>query len=234
MRLGAGIKPAERSSGENQRMRKMAYSALCMSASAALLAAVAVAVNDREAGANGRAADDGWLVLFDGKSLDGWEASERPENWTVEDGCICGTGSRSHLFYMKKEFQNFEFKADVMINPGGNSGIFFHSQPEADWPKQGYESQVNNTHGDPVKTGSLYNTVKVFKSATKDDTWWTQTIIVKGKQITVKVNDETIFEYDEPDGVTGPRKLSKGYFAFQAHDPGSKVRYRNVMVKPLP
>ncbi|HUY35315.1 MAG TPA: DUF1080 domain-containing protein [Pirellulales bacterium] len=212
----------------------MAFGVLCIAVLAALSTAAAVLVGERAADGNGLAADDGWIVLFDGKTLDGWEPTESPKNWTVEDGCICGTGSRSHLFYIKREFQNFEFKADVMINKGGNSGIYFHSKPEADWPKQGYESQVNNTHGDPVKTGSLYNTVKVFKSAAKDDTWWTQTIIVKGKQITVKVNDETIFEYDEPEGVTGPRKLSKGYFAFQAHDPGSKVRFRNVKVKPAP
>jgi hypothetical protein len=214
-------------------MNKLPCVVACWVFAGALVLFAAANGPDRSARA-AEAADDEWIVMFDGTSLDGWEATEHPENWTVEDGCICGTGSRSHLFYMKQEFENFEFKTDVMINRGGNSGIFFHSAPEADWPKKGYESQVNNTHLDPVKTGSLYNTVKVFKSAAKDDIWWTQTIIVKGKQIIVKINDETIFEFDEPEGVTGPRKLSKGYFAFQAHDPGSKVRYRNVMVKPLP
>jgi hypothetical protein len=181
-----------------------------------------------------RAADDGWISLFDGKTLTGWKATERPENWTVEDGAICGQGDRSHLFYADREFKNFEFKADVMINEGGNSGIFFHSQPEEGWPTKGYESQVNNTHKDPVKTGSIYYTVKVFESAAKDNTWWTQHIIVQGNRITVKINDKTLFEYDEPEGVTGPHKLSQGKFALQQHDPGSKVRYKNILVKPLP
>jgi hypothetical protein len=179
-------------------------------------------------------ADDGWIVLFDGQSLDGWKASESPENWTIEDGAIAGHGGRSHLFYVGREFKNFHFKTDVMINKGGNSGIFFHSQPEADWPKAGYESQVNNTHTDPVKTGSLYYVVKIFESAAKDDEWWTQEIIVQGKRITMKVNGKTLYEYDEPEGVTGPHKLSQGLFAFQQHDPGSRVRYKNVTVKPLP
>lgn len=179
-------------------------------------------------------ADDGWIVLFNGKNLDGWKASERPDNWKVEDGAIAGSGERSHLFYTGREFTNFHFKCDVKINHGGNSGLFFHSQPEADWPRHGYESQVNNTHGDPVKTGSLYNVVKVFESAAKDDTWWTQEIIVEGNRITTKVNGKTLYEYDEPEGASGTRRLSRGLFALQQHDPGSKPRFRNIMVKPLP
>ena len=76
--------------------------------------------------------------------------------------------------------------------------------------------------------------MKVFESAAKDNTWWTQHIIVQGTRITVKINDKTLFEYDEPEGVTGPHKLSQGKFGLQQHDPGSKVRYKNILVKPLP
>ena len=200
----------------------------------AMLSLVAVGAGCLVAADAESKADDGWIVLFNGKNLDGWKASERPDNWKVEDGAIAGSGERSHLFYTGREFTNFRFKCDVQINHGGNSGIFFHSQPEADWPRHGYESQVNNTHGDPVKTGSLYNVVKVFESAAKDDAWWTQEIIVEGKRITTKVNGKTLYEYDEPDGASGTRRLSRGLFALQQHDPGSKPRFRNIMVKPLP
>jgi hypothetical protein len=200
----------------------------------ALLSLVGLAMLASAAWADDEKDDKGWLMLFDGKSLEGWEASESPENWTVEDGALTGHGGRSHLFYVGREFQNFHFKTDAMINKGGNSGIFFHSKPEKDWPSMGYEAQVNNTHADPVKTGSLYYVVKVFESAAQDDKWWTQEIIVQGKRITMKVNGKTLYEYDEPEGVTGPHKLSKGLFALQQHDPGSHVRYKNVMVKPLP
>jgi hypothetical protein len=179
--------------------------------------------------------DDGWITLFDGKTFDGWKASENPENWSVEDGAIAGQGGRSHLYYVEREFRNFHFKTDVMINRGGNSGIFFHSKLQGEgWPEMGYESQVNNTHADPVKTGSLYYVVKIFESAAKDDQWWTQEIIVKGKQIAMIVNGKVLYEYDEPEGVSGPHKLSEGLFAFQQHDPGSRVRFKNVKVKPLP
>lgn len=179
--------------------------------------------------------EDGWIRLFDGKTLTGWKASERPENWTVEDGVIKGHGERSHLFYVDGEFKNFEFKADVMTEPGSNSGIYFHTKyQEGGWPAQGYESQVNVTQRDPVKTGSLYNVVKLYETPAKDNQWWTQTIIVKDRNIVVKVDGKIVLDYTEPEGVQGPIRLSEGTFALQQHDPRSVVRFRNIMVKPLP
>jgi hypothetical protein len=176
----------------------------------------------------------GWISLFDGKTFDGWKINENKDSWSIEGGCLVAKGPRSHLFYTGRSFKNFEFKADVKTEPGSNSGIFFHTkfQPEG-WPAQGYESQVNVSHGDPVKTGSLYNTVKLFETPAKDNQWWTQTITVKDKHVTVKVNDKTVLEYDEPADKEGLLKLSEGTFALQAHDPKSVVRFKNLMVKPL-
>jgi hypothetical protein len=48
------------------------------------------------------------------------------------------------------------------------------------------------------------------------------------------VNGKTVVDFTEPEGVTGGRKLSTGTFAFQGHDPKSKVFYRNILVKVLP
>lgn len=177
---------------------------------------------------------EGWISLFDGKTLEGWKASERPENWTVVDGAIQGQGARSHLFYMGRDFKNFDFKADVKTRKGTNSGIYFHTKyQDGGWPTNGYECQVNVTQRDPVKTGSLYNVVKLYETPAKDDEWWTQQITVKGKNIQVRINGKIVLDYTEPEGVQGPIRLSEGTFAFQQHDPGSLVQYRNVMVKPL-
>ena len=179
-------------------------------------------------------ADDGWVSLFDGKEFGEWKVNENPASWQIEDGCLVAKGPRSHLFYMGGPFKNFEFKADVMTTPGSNSGIFFHTKFQPDgWPAHGYESQVNVSHKDPVKTGSLYNTVKLMKTPAKDDQWWTQHIIVKDKHIVVKVDGKTVLEYDEPADKEGNVKLSEGTFALQAHDPMSVVRYKNLYVKPL-
>jgi len=178
--------------------------------------------------------DDGWISLFDGKTLKGWKASERPEQWKVVDGAIVAHGERSHLFYMDDEFEDFHFKADIMTKPGSNSGLFVCTKfQEGGWPAVGYETQVNNTQGDPVKTGSLYNTVKIYQAPAQDDKWWTQEVIVRGKSIRLIVDGKVLYEYDEPAGVEGTRKLGKGTFAIQAHDPGSIAHFKNIMVKKL-
>ena len=178
--------------------------------------------------------DDGWISLFDGKTLDGWKASERPEQWKVVDGAIVAHGERSHLFYMDDEFEDFHLKADIMTKPGSNSGLFVCTKfQEGGWPAVGYETQVNNTQGDPVKTGSLYNTVKIYQAPAQDDKWWTQEVIVRGKSIRLIVDGKVLYEYDEPAGVEGTRKLGKGTFAIQAHDPKSIAHFKNIMVKKL-
>jgi hypothetical protein len=185
---------------------------------------------------------DGWVSLFDGKTLDGWKASENKDSWQVKDGAIVCHGPRSHLFYVgdDKPFVNFEFKAEVMTTPGSNAGIYFHTKyQEEGWPKQGYEAQVNVSHGDPKKTGSLYGVVDVSDPPCKDNEYWSQHIIVKGKHITIKINGETVVDYTEPEGKKSDsqnfeRRLDKGTFAFQAHDPKSTAYFKNIRVKRLP
>jgi hypothetical protein len=193
------------------------------------------------AGAGAGAAEEGFTSLFDGTSLAGWQANENPGSWSVKDGAIVCSGPRSHLFYVGADpaaparFRNFHLKAEVLTRPVANSGIFIHTafQPDG-WPAQGYEVQVNNTQGDPVRTGSLYNVVKVFEPPAKDGTWFTLEALVKGKSVTVRVDGRVLYEFVEPEGVTGTRKLSAGTVALQAHDPGSEVHYRNIRVKRLP
>jgi hypothetical protein len=206
-------------------------------------ASLALAADDAtKPGEVGKPDKDGWITLFDGQSLNGWKVSENPEQWKVEDGAIVAAGPRSHLFYVgddeskPAEFKNFHFKADVKTTPHSNSGIYFHTRYQAvGFPQIGFEAQVNNSHGDPVKTGSIYHIVKNFVPPAKDNEWFNEEIIVKGKNIRTLVNGKVICDYTEPNGVTGPtEKLDKGTFAFQAHDPKSTTYYKNVKVKPLP
>lgn len=185
-------------------------------------------------------AEEGWISMFDGETLNGWKASEKPKQWRVEEGCIVANGDRSHLFYIGEEeskpadFKDFHFKCDVLTKPNSNSGVYFHTKFQDDgWPEVGYEAQVNQTQKDPVKTGSIYNVVKNFVAPAKDDEWWTYEIIVKGKDIETKVNGKTVVFFVEPPGVTGTRKLSSGTIALQAHDAGSTAKYKNLMIKPL-
>lgn len=185
--------------------------------------------------------EQGWEQLFDGETFDGWKINENKESWRIEDGAFVANGDRSHLFYMgpNNDFKNFELKVDVMTRPNSNGGIYFHTKwQEEGWPEHGYECQVNVSHGDAVKTGSIYNTVKLYKDdiegLIQDNKWWTQHIIVRGNRVIVKLNDKQVIDYTEPDGKEGPVKLSEGTFALQAHDPGSTVYFKNIRVKRLP
>ena len=189
------------------------------------------------------AADDeeGFVSLMDGKSFAGWKkAVESPDTWKVEDGMFVAAGPRCHLFYEGdgKPFKNFHLKAEVMTEPGSNGGIYFHTRyQEKGWPSAGFESQVNCTHSDWIKTGSLYGVVNVGHAFSKDRTWWTQEIIVEGSTVTVKVDGTTVLQYTEPPGAQAgaafTRNIDQGTFALQGHDPKSTIRYRNIRVKRL-
>lgn len=185
--------------------------------------------------------EPGFTSLADGKTFKGWKpAEENKDTWKIEDGAFVAHGDRCHLFYVgdDKPFKNFDLKVDVMTGPHSNGGIYFHTkyQPSG-WPKEGFECQVNNTHSDWIKTSSLYGLVNIARSPAEDNKWWTQEIIVKGKQITVLIDGKRVFEYNEPAGVESgkdfARKINEGTFALQGHDPNSIVRYKNIRVKRL-
>lgn len=184
-----------------------------------------------------------WISLFDGKSLANWRVGANAASFSVDSGMIMVHGKTSHLFYDGKlqehNFKNFEFKADVMTYPGANSGIYFHTTyQESGWPAKGYEVQVNNSHTDWRRTGSLYGIKDVKEVFVKDYEWFTEYIKVEGKKVIIKINDQTVVEFTEPENVqrsaaNAQRLISSGTFALQGHDPNSIVHYKNIMVKVL-
>lgn len=189
------------------------------------------------------AGQDGWISLFDDKSLAGWKANENHDTFKVENGALIVKGPRAHLFYVGDvnggKFKNFELKLDISTRAKANSGVYFHTGFQKDgWPAKGYEVQVNNTHGDPKKTAGLYNVKDNLAAPAKDGEWFTMTIKVVGKQITTSVNGKVIVDYTEeeqPQRKGNPgRLIGTGTFALQGHDPGSEVHYKNIFVKPLP
>ncbi|MEN8693788.1 MAG: 3-keto-disaccharide hydrolase [Akkermansiaceae bacterium] len=159
------------------------------------------------------------------------------------------------------EFRDFELKLKAKTTKNSNSGVYFATQyQERGWPSIGYEAQVNSTQKDQKRSGSLYGVVNLWvdenlkqnpfvevkdgsinmhikEAVTKDEEWFDYHIIVKGSKITLKINGETTVEFTEPTGWEGPnkgmsgRKLGKGTIAFQAHDPGSTVFYKDINLK---
>jgi hypothetical protein len=180
-------------------------------------------------------ADDGkWVPLFNGKDLTGWKTHPDDEaKWAVEDGVLVGRGEKGHLFSERGDYENFRYRVEAMINDGGNSGQYFRTQYGPSFPK-GYEAQINATHRDPIKTGSLYlpkvKEVLVLNEAPhKPDEWFTQEVIARGNHIVIKVNGKTTVDWKDPEN-----RYTKGHFALQQHDPGTVVKFRKIEVIELP
>ena len=211
-------------------------------------------------------AEDDWTSLFNGKDLTGWKSNEEvPGVFTVENGELKVSGGRAHLFYVGEKgdakFQSFELKLKVKTTPGSNSGVYVHTKyQDKGWPDAGYECQVNSTHTDPKKTGSLYGVInvlallegqkepeggkhiKVPMAPSTDGEWFDYLIKVEGKHITLSVNGKVTVDFTEPEGwdpakelknMPG-RKLSEGTIAIQGHDPKSTTFYKDIAIKVLP
>lgn len=187
------------------------------------------------------AQDDGFKSMFNGKNLLGWHVSENTEAVYIEDGCIVTHGKRAHAFYVgengSSDFSDFHFKCKVKTKENANSGIYFHTVYEAKgWPTVGYECQVNNTHSDKKKTGGLYAIKDCFEAPAKDDVWFDYEVIVEGKNVVIKIDGKVITDYTEPEKPERPDNMKKrligsGTIALQAHDPGSKVYFKDLMLK---
>jgi hypothetical protein len=186
----------------------------------------------------------GFASIFNGTNLDGWRVNENPSSVRVENGALVVKGERAHVFYAgpvySHSFQNFELSCLVLTKPGANSGVYFHTEFQADgWPAKGYEVQVNNSQADWRRTGGLYAVQDVKEPPSKDDQWFAMTVRVEGKHVVVTIDGKVTADYVEPEGVKRDgglegRLLSRGTFALQCHDPGSEVHYKQIRVRPLP
>ena len=184
-----------------------------------------------------------WIELFSGKDLSGWKVSENPTSFAVENGLLKVAGPRAHAFYVGDvggaDFKNFELLVEVKTLPKANSGIFIHTAyQETDWPEKGYEVQVNQTHSDWRKSGSLYAVQDVSEVHVKDGEWYTYHVIVNGDQISVALNGKVVMEYDESADTKrvsplGKKRFDRGTIALQAHDPESVIYFRSVKIKLL-
>ncbi|PQO33781.1 DUF1080 domain-containing protein [Blastopirellula marina] len=182
-------------------------------------------------------AEDGkWTPLFDGKTLDGWEkVGNDDSHWEVKDGAIQGSGNPSMLVSTTGPYKNFKYRAEIKINDGGNSGLYFRTKRRPGFT-DGYEAQIDSTHSDPIRTGSIYGMCHVYKQLVKPGDWFTYELEVRddvwrGREMTrikVTVDGDELYEYLDFD-----KTFKEGHFAFQQHDPGSKVSIRKVEVLPL-
>ena len=177
-----------------------------------------------------------WESLFDGKTMNGWEKVGREDsNWEVQSGALTGTGGASMLVCTKGPYKNFRYRAEVKINDKGNSGLYFRTTRKPGFT-DGYEAQIDSTHTDPIRTGSLYGMCHYYGRLVEPDTWFHYEIEVRDDvwrnravtRIKVTIDGKELYEFLDFDQL-----FKEGHFAFQQHDPGSRVQIRKVEVQEL-
>ena len=193
---------------------------------------------------------DGWILLFDGTSYDGWEGNKgEPVQGKPEDGLMLPYKSGSYVMtYTERPFDDFVLECDVkMAKEDANSGVFFWVSDRKDPVYSGFEIQVYKGGTGRNDFGSLYDLKEPDKNLVKSVGQWNHLKIVgKGSTVEVSVNGEKVLTDDlakytetglRPDGSKhkfGKAMAdlpTKGYIGFQDH--GDKVWFKNVKVKPL-
>jgi hypothetical protein len=197
---------------------------------------------------------DSWLLLFDGKALNGWmTSSERPSMRPVEDNCINPHRCGGYMMVHEKQWENFVLSLDYKQSKGCNSGIFVRTysltpRPGKDVGFNGLEVAIDDTPGAGYHdTGAIYDLVKPSKQAMRPIGEWNHAVVTCDRNIiTVELNGEKVTTMDmdqftepnkRPDGT--PHKFDiayknhprKGYIGLQDH--GQDCWFKNIKLKPL-
>jgi Domain of Unknown Function (DUF1080) len=196
----------------------------------------------------------GWIVLFDGKSLDGWQTSSgQPSKVPVEDGCLNPHGSGGYMLIHRQTWSDFVLALDFKISRGCNSGVFVRTHPLTPRPGKdvgfnGIEVAIDDTAtADYHDTGAIYDLVKPSKNAMKPVGDWNHLVITcDGPKLSIEVNGEVVTRMNldqwtaanrRPDGSEHKFDIAYkghprfGYIGLQDH--GSACWFKNIKLLPL-
>jgi hypothetical protein len=197
---------------------------------------------------------DGWRLLFDGRTLDGWQtSSQQPSKTGVEEGALNPHGCGGYMLIHKEQWENFKLALDFKLSKACNSGVFLRTSPLTPRPGKdvgfnGLEIALDDTAtAGYTDTGALYDLSKPTKNALRPLGEWNQLEITADKSvIEVKLNGEQVNRIDldkftdknlRPDGT--PHKFDvvykdhprRGYIGLQDH--GSNCWFKNIKLKKL-
>lgn len=190
--------------------------------------------------------EEGFVSLFDGKTLNGWVGATK--GYFVEDEqIICDPKSGGNLF-TEKEYQSFILRLEFKVPPGGNNGIGIRAPKSGDVAYSGMEIQVLDDEAPQYKNlkeyqyhGSLYGLVSAKRGHLKPTGQWNfQEVRVEGDKIQVILNGTKIVDADMSqvrsnptlDGKEHPGiHREKGHIGFLGH--GSAVAFRNIRIREL-
>jgi len=167
---------------------------------------------------------DGWISLFDGQSLFGWQPTSDVD-WQVADGEIRATQGKQGLLATTTQFADYELHVEFKAAKDTNSGIFLHTSLNPTDPATDcYELNIAPaTHTFP--TASLVGRKKIDTVDPAADQWHSYDVIARGGKITVLLDGNSVVEYVDP------KPLLRGHIGLQRNE--GPIAFRNIRLKPL-
>jgi hypothetical protein len=171
-----------------------------------------------------REAAEGWKLLFDGKSMNGWEMNWA-KDWKVQDGALsCDASERSWL-NTTGTYSNYVLKLEFRGTAKVNSGVFLRSEKEGQPHITGYELQIWDYQPAGYLTGSLVGSLKASPTKILGDQWNKYEITADGDHFLIVLNGTTLLDGHDS-------KHSAGVIGFQCQ-PENPIAFRNVKLRVI-
>ncbi len=205
-------------------------------------------INTDEIGLTEEEKTEGFVSLFNGMTLDGWQGNTT--DYFAENGELVvqpKRGGHGNLF-TQKEYSDFIIRFEFQLTPGANNGLGIRTPLTGDAAYQGMELQIlDNTA--PIYAnlheyqyhGSVYGVIPAKRGYLKPvGEWNEQEVVVQGSRIKITLNGTVILDGDiaeaSKDGTIDGRdhpglKRETGYIGFLGH--GSELKFRNIRIKDL-
>lgn len=186
----------------------------------------------------------GFVSLFDGKTLDGWQVvGGKKGAWSVRDGILTCNGGGGGWLMSRAQYRDFDLTLDYRISKHGNSGVAIRSPLRGRPSEVGMEIQILD---DPTykglkptqHTGSIYGVVPPRRQAGKPAGEWNRMrIVCRGRQVRVELNGETLVDANLDDHRDTAVKEHPGILRRDGHlglqDHGGTLEFRNLHIKEL-
>jgi len=184
-------------------------------------------------------AEEGFVPLFDGKTLTGWEGDAKL--WKVEDGMIVGDSpgiKQNEFLATKKSYGDFELRLEFRLRQGaGNTGVQFRSRRvDGSSEVSGYQADIGEKYWGCLYDESRRNRILVQAPAALDDVLrkddWNQYVIrARGDHVSLRLAGMQTVDYREADEAIS----RNGIIALQVHAGGPlRVEFRNLRIRELP
>lgn len=225
------------------RMICLAATLLLVSVSVAIPNVHAAEDAKRTAGLSDQEAKEGFVCLFDGKTVeDCWQGSTK--GYVPENGVLVCKKHGGGMLYSKKEYADFIFRFEFKLEPGGNNGVAIRTPLKGNPAYVGMEIQILDDSAPRWKNlapyqyhGSIYGLVPAKRGHLKPvGQWNSEEIMCKGRKVKITLNGAVIVDADlsKVDGSKWSGKgwrRDRGHIGFMGH--GSRVEFRNLRIKEL-